>query len=203
MNRFIPDSMAFIVALIGMTACEHVGIFEPFREVECLQRAKVSLKEAIATAESSGGKALDADFREDEEMGCLGDNPGAYDITFLAGETISVVSVNARSGVLGPREDASVMNVLFGSARFEGSSVDMARSVPALGIGISQAITIAERQGGKAMSAWIEAKDGMAGYTVKVVKNGRVRVTWVDGRARAQITARAEVAQRITRHAAP
>jgi hypothetical protein len=44
-----------------------------------------------------------------------------------------------------------------------------------------QAIGIAERQGGKAMVAWVEAKDGKSGYTVKLVERGRVRVTWVDG----------------------
>jgi uncharacterized membrane protein YkoI len=53
--------------------------------------------------------------------------------------------------------------------------------LPGLAIDISQAINIAERQGGKAVSAWIEAKDGKPGYTVKIVQNGRVRVMWVEG----------------------
>jgi hypothetical protein len=57
----------------------------------------------------------------------------------------------------------------------------MVRIVPRLGIDISQAIGIAEQQGGKAMVAWVEAKNGRAGYTVKLVERGRVRVTWVDG----------------------
>jgi uncharacterized membrane protein YkoI len=171
-----------VVVLVGLAGCEHVGVFEPFREVECLARARVSLKDAIAAAEARGGTTLDADYREDEEMGCLQNNPGDYDITLLTGGRINVLSVDARSGEIGPREEAGVMNALLGAgSRFEGSPADMARLAPRLSINISQAIDIAERQGGKAMAAWIEGKDGKPGYTVKVVEKGRVRVTWVDG----------------------
>jgi uncharacterized membrane protein YkoI len=172
----------FVVALMGIAGCEHMGVFEPFREVECLERASVSLEDAIAAAEASGGKALDADYREEEEMGCLTNNPGVYDITLFADGKINSVSVDARSRQVGPREEESVMNQIFsGGGRFEGSPVDMAHMLPSLAIDISQAISIAKRQGGKAMSAWIEAKDGKLGYTVKIVQNGRVQVTWVEG----------------------
>jgi hypothetical protein len=57
----------------------------------------------------------------------------------------------------------------------------MARMVPRLSISISQAVDAAEKQGGKAMTAWIEAKGGKPGYTIKLIEGGRVRVTWVDG----------------------
>ena len=73
------------------------------------------------------------------------------------------------------------MNALFGGSPFEGSPVDMARMVPRLGIDISQAIDMAERGGGKAMVAWIEARNGRAGYTIKLVESGRIRETWIDG----------------------
>ena len=180
--RFATPFLA--AALFGLAGCGHLGEFEPFREVACFEAARVSLKDAIAVAEAGEGKAIDADYRQDEEMGCLQNDPGAYDITLLAGGRINTVSVDARTRTIGPRVEAGVMNALLGGARFEGSSADMARMVPRLGIDISQAIDIAERQGGKAMVAWIEEKNGKAGYTVKLVERGRINVTWVDGERR-------------------
>ena len=175
-------SLLLAVALAGLAGCEHIGIFEPAREVECLQRARFSLKEAVAAAEATGGKALDADYREDQELGCLRNQPGFYAVTLLNAGRISVVSVNASTGQMGPREEQGVMNALMsGGARFEGSAADMARMSPNLAIGISQAVDIAERQGGKTLSAWIEPQNGRPGYTVKVVQNSRVRVTWIAG----------------------
>ena len=171
-----------LVALMSTAACEHVGVFEPAREVECLGRARVSLKQAVAAAEAAGGTALDADYREERELGCLRNEPGAYDITLVTGGRISVVSVNAGSGQVGPREEQGVMNALMsGGIRFEGSAADMARMAPGMSVDLSQAVDIAEQQGGKTISVWIEAQNGQPGYTVKVVQNGRVRVTWIAG----------------------
>jgi len=136
----------------------------------------------MAAAEAGGGKALDVDYRETRELGCLQDDPGAYAVTLLTAGRISAVSVNAGSGQVGPREEQGVMNALMsGGVRFEGSAADMARMAPSLAIDISQAVDIAEREGGKTLSAWIEAQNGRPGYTVKVVQNSRVRVTWVAG----------------------
>ena len=168
-------------AFIGLAGCEHLGVFEPSREVTCFEAAKVSLKDAIAAAEAGNGRALDADYRQDEEMGCLLNDPGVYDITLLTGGRIGTVSVDARTRSIGPREESGVMTALLGASPFPGSPADMARMVPRLGIDISQAIDVAERQGGKAMVAWIEEKNGKAGYTVKLVEGGRVRETWIDG----------------------
>jgi uncharacterized membrane protein YkoI len=178
-----PRSFRFLIvtAFVGLAGCEHSGVFEPFREVSCFEAARVSLKDAIAAAEGGDARAIDADYRLDEEMGCLTGDPGVYDITLLAGSRIITVSVDARTRTVGPREESGVMNALFGGSPFEGSPVDMARMVPRLGIDISQAIDTAEKDGGKAMVAWIEAKNGRAGYTVKLVERGRIRETWIDG----------------------
>jgi uncharacterized membrane protein YkoI len=173
--------LAAAAACFGLAACEHSGVFEPFREVSCFEAARVSLKDAIASAEGGDGRAIDADYRLDEEMGCLTGDPGVYDITLLAGGRISTVSVDARTRQVGPREASGAMNALFGGSPFEGSPVDMARMVPRLGIDISQAVELAEKDGGKAMVAWVEAKNGRAGYTVKLVERGRIRETWIDG----------------------
>ena len=100
----------------------------------------------------------------------------------LVGGKIDVVSVDARSRQIGPRIEAGVMTALLGGGgQFEGSHANMVREVPKLGITMQQAIDIAEREGGRAMVAWVEAKGGRAGYTIKLVDRGRVRVTWLDG----------------------
>lgn len=180
MNFFQPVAPILLFAAVSVVGCEHVGEFEPFREVACFEAAKISLREAIAAAEAEGGRTLDADYRQDEEMGCLRGNAGVYDVTLYAGGKISVVSVDAGSGRVGPREEASVMNALLAGGRFEGSPADMVRTIPKLSVPIDRAIDIAEQQGGKAMVMWIEETNGRPGYTVKLVEGGRVRVTWVD-----------------------
>jgi|SRR6185503_17888877 len=170
------------LCLLTLTGCTHVGIFEPFREVSCLDRATVSLKDAISAAEASGGRALDADFREDEELGCIRGNAGFFDVTLLTAGKISTVAVNADSRVVASREAQGVMDALFGGGtRFQGSAADMARIAPRLSLDMIQAIDIAERQGAKVMSAWIDEKDGKPGYVVKLVAGGKVRELWVDG----------------------
>lgn len=176
-------SMA-VVAILAIAGCEHSGIFEPFREVSCFEAAKVSLMEAINIARAGTGRVLDADYRQDEEMGCLQNEPGVYDITILLDGRISMVSVNAGTGAIGPREQASVMTAIIGSTPFPGSHAEMVAFVPRLGINMPEAIEAAEKQGGKAMVAWIEARNGRAGYTVKLVQQGRVRETWIDGERR-------------------
>jgi hypothetical protein len=171
-----------IAGLFGLAGCEHMGVFEPFREVSCFQAAKVSLKDAIDAAEGQDARALDADYRQDEEMGCLNGIPGAYDVTLLSGNRIYTVSVDAGTRVQGPRLPSGAMNALLGGGpHIEGSSADMARMLPTLQVRMSQAIDTAEEDGGKVMAAWIEAHNGKPGYTVKLVRQGRVRVGWIAG----------------------
>lgn len=174
--------IAAIAALLGLAGCEHMGVFEPFREVSCFQAAKVSLKDAIAVAEGQDARALDADYRQDEEMGCLNGIPGEYDVTLLAGGRIYTVSVDAGTRAIGPRQPSGAMNALLGGGpRIEGSAADMARMLPTMTVNLSQAIETAEEDGGKVMAAWIEAQNGKPGYTVKLVRQGRVRMGWIAG----------------------
>ena len=177
---------AIFVPLLALSGCEHAGIFEPFREVECLQRAPINLQLAVARAEAGGGKALDADYRQDEELGCERGKAGVFDVTLFANGTISVVSVDAATGVLGAPEPENVMNAIFGGGpRVEGSPADMADMSLGMPLALGEAIRSAEQGGGKAMAGWIEAKDGRPGYTLKVVERGRVNVIWLPGDGRA------------------
>ena len=179
-----PQNFVIGVALIVLSGCEHVGVFEPLREVECVQRAQVSLKSAVEAAETEGGSVLDADYRLDDELGCIRGEPGTYDITLLKNGKVDVLSVDARSASVGSHEDANVMNALLNSRTyFQGSysHADMARMRPNMSVTMAQAIDIAEKPGGKAMSAWVEATGGKPGFKIKVVERGRVRETWVPG----------------------
>ncbi len=167
--------------LLILAGCGHVGPFEPYREVTCFSTARISLTEAINKARGGMGRVLDADYRIDEELGCLVGDPGTYDITIYQDGRISDVTVNARTGEIGPREPAGVMTALIGGHPFVGSHSDMVPLVPRLKLNMPEAIEIAERQGGKAMVAWIEERNGKAGYTVKLAYEGRVRETFIDG----------------------
>jgi uncharacterized membrane protein YkoI len=170
-----------IGVLLVLAGCGHFAHFEPYREVTCFAAARVSLAEAIEKARGGEGRVLDADYRLDDELGCIQDDPGTYDISIYQDGRISDVSVNARTGEIGPRVPEGVMTALIGGHPFVGSHADMVALIPRLKIIMPQAIAIAERQGGKAMVAWIDEQNGKAGYTVKLVIEGRVRGTFVDG----------------------
>lgn len=133
-----------------------------------------------------GGKAIDAGYRQDKEFGCLQNEPGAYDVAFANGGTIDVVSVNADTGVVNPREKAD---------RFDGGQdvlekiiapghVPDADAALQLALPITAAASIAEEGGGKAMNVWADRKDGVPGYRVTLVENGKTRTEWVDSGGR-------------------
>src|ERR1700704_3995055 len=71
---------------------------EPSKDVFCVQRAPVSLRDAVETAEKrGGGRAVDAHFRQDEEFGCLTNKPSYYEVTLLWRGALETVDVDARS----------------------------------------------------------------------------------------------------------
>ena len=152
----------------------------------CLERAHVSLRQAITTVESEGGRVLDANFRQEQELGCLTGNPGLYDMTLLAGGRIMTVSVDANTGQTGPRVESSAMSALLGALSFSGNrtvfnEAGMASLLPRLTTTMPEAVRMAEGNEGKAMVVWIEINQGRAGYMIKVVRDGRVRKVWIDG----------------------
>ena len=155
----------FAVALLALAGCEHLGIFEPAREVTCFQAARVSLKNAIAAVEADGGTVLDADYRQDEDLGCLRNDPGVYDVTLLAGGRIMTVSVDARTGQTGLRQDSGAMNALLGGSPFPGSPADMARAVPNLAANISKPSTGPKRRAARPWSPG--SKRTMDGWAIR------------------------------------
>jgi hypothetical protein len=68
---------------------------EPYREVSCFQAARVSLNDAVEAAQRSGGTAIEGDYIQDREMGCIVGDPGYYEVTLLSGRKLTVVNVDS------------------------------------------------------------------------------------------------------------
>jgi uncharacterized membrane protein YkoI len=155
---------------------------EPLKDVFCVQRAQVSLKDAVETAEKQGGRAVDAHFRQDEELGCLTNKPSYYEVTLLSRGALKTVDVDARSNVAETRalEDQSILKRI---SRFldrlverDDPDTSLARRVR---LSMGAAIDRAEEPNSKVVAAELEQKDGTLGYTVKLVQNGRLRLAWI------------------------
>ena len=159
---------------------------EPYREVACFEGAKVSLRDAVEAAELEGGRAIDAAYRQVREMGCLERDAGYYDVTVLIDGKLSFVSVDAASEQIIARKQQGFARDIGGQffeRLFEGSPEKHASAAARMQVHLHQAIDTAEKDGGKAMEARAEEKGGRAGYALKLVDHGKLRVTWVDGAA--------------------
>jgi uncharacterized membrane protein YkoI len=176
-----PILLLFALLVQG---CGTVAV-EPYREVTCFQGAHVSLKDAIRAAEQQGGRALDAAYREPDEMGCVMGDPGYYDVTLWSDGKFTPLSVDADTSHVEPRIEQSFARVLGGQfveLLMEGSPQSRAADVGTLHMTLIDAVAVAEASGGKAMEARIERRDGKAGYAVKLVDaNGKLRVSWLPG----------------------
>ena len=183
-----PLAVALLIASsLATTGCAYdFTEIEPYREVSCFAAAKVSLRDAVEAAEAAGGRAIDAAYREVREMGCLERDAGYYDVTVLVDGKLSLVSVDAASEQISPRKEQGFMRDVSGQfleRLFEGSPEKHAEAAARMKVHLHQAIDKAEKDGGKVMEARAEEKDGRAGYTLKLVDHGSLRVTWVDGAA--------------------
>ena len=178
-------SMLFLPILIGTGGCALNPIeIEPFREVSCFEAAKVSLHDAVEAAQIEGGVAIDAAYRQPEEMGCLEGNAGYYDVTVLVEGKLVPVSVDARSRQIQPRLEQGVVRDVMGQyfeRLAEGSPAQRVPIAEREKLHLGDAIAIAERSGGKAMEARVQARGGKPGYSVKLVDHGKLRMNWIDG----------------------
>lgn len=186
MTRFPFVSALAALALIGISGCAlNPTEIEPYREVSCFQAAKISLKDAVEAAERNGGNAIEADYIQDKEMGCVQGEPGYYEVTLLSGPKLTTVSVDARSKLVGPPVDEPATRGLLNGdileKLFEPSPTSRAAIVPKVSITLLEAIAMAEKDGGKAMEADIAMNDAKPGYTIKLVEKGKLHTTWVDG----------------------
>ena len=180
---------ALIVLLVslfalGTAACAiNPTELEPFREVSCFSRAKVSLRDAVETAEIEGGRAIDGVYREPRELGCLDRDPGYYDVTIFIGDTLSRVSVDAASQQIRAR-NSDVTGRGWAGDIFErlvhGTSDSRISAAKRTSVHLHDGIASAEKQGGKAMEARVEMKNGRPGFLIGLVDHGRLRTTWLE-----------------------
>jgi len=179
---------AFLVAsLLSLWGCatsqQHV---EPHRDIECFQRARVSLTEAIRTAELSMGQmVIDAEYNCAAELDCVRGNPGQYRVTLFAAGRLNRIGICPATGVVQARaEKGAFMRLLDLDFVFDWPESEMLKSGPiaaAAPVTMQTAIATAEAMGGKAMAAHVKsAGGGKANYVVEVVDNGRIRVINVD-----------------------
>jgi hypothetical protein len=175
----------FLVFALGTAACAlDPTELEPYREVSCFEASKVSLRDAVEAAEVEGGRAIDGVYRQVCELGCLNRDPGYYDVTVLIVGKLSRVSVDAGSQQIRAR-NSDVTGRSWAGELFErivhGTSDSRIPAAERTSIHLHDAIASAEKQGGKAMEARIEMKNGTPGFSIGLVEHGRLRTTWIDG----------------------
>jgi uncharacterized membrane protein YkoI len=156
---------------------------EPIKDVECVQQAPVSLRQAVETAERQGGRAVDAHFRQDEELGCLTNKPSYFDVTLLTDGKLRTVSVDAHSNVVEPGApgDAPIWKRISRSLDrlFErgASAPEAAARVP---VTLPEAVATVEGPRTKIVAAQLDEKGDRFGYSVKLVEGGKLKFAWVD-----------------------
>lgn len=165
---------------------------EPAKDIVCFQSAKISLTDAILAAERSGGHAVAARYRQDEELGCLVKKPGEYTVTLLEGNVLRTVAVDPNTRVVGaPHTGKTVLERTghFLDRLFEHDPLENAQAVRGPTPSLLDSIAVAERSGGKAIKAHIDDREGKLGIVVKLVEDGKTRVAWVDANAAANLAA--------------
>jgi uncharacterized membrane protein YkoI len=144
-------------------------------EAESLSNAKVSLTEAIRTAEKEGGgKAIDAEF--DFKRG----NPAYYEVKVLSndGQKLTKYKIDPSTGKVKDASDEKIEKLF---TRLKPNAIENAPT------SLTRAISTAEsRAGGKAMEAKVDRSGDQVQYTVKVVKldgdSETVKVNGSDGK---------------------
>jgi uncharacterized membrane protein YkoI len=174
------------IALLAAAGCASSGSghIEPYRDVACFLRAKVSLAAAIeAAGKAHSGRVVDAEYNCDEEMGCITGNPGRYDVTFAENGRLDRVSVCAATGRVGPPFQKGGLSGLLSFDTPSWSQMEMLAGAPAIArapVTLLAAVAVAEAAGPKAMAAHVTTAKGKTDYAVELVEHGRVHMVYVD-----------------------
>ena len=178
---------AFAAALVlAMSGCatteQHV---EPHRDIECFQRARVTLAEAIGTAERTQGKVvIDAEYNCAADLDCVRGNPGQYRVTLYAEGRLDQIGICPAAGVVQPVvQNGPFRRVLELDFVFDWPKSEMLKSGPVAvtaPVTMRDAIATAEATGGKAMAAHVKTETGKARYVIEIVEKSRMRVVSVD-----------------------
>jgi uncharacterized membrane protein YkoI len=172
----ISTKSALIVAASAVLAVGAAQASDSARhEAQSLSNAKVSLPEAIRTAEKEGGgKAISAEYE------LKGGNPAQYEVKVLSndGQKLTKYEINPSTGQVKDASDEKIEKLF---TRLKPNAIQNAPT------SLTRAISTAEaRAGGKAVEAKVDRDGDQVQYEVKVVKldgdSEKVKVNGSDGK---------------------
>ena len=138
-------------------------------DVQAIQNLKVSLSQAIDTAEKQGqGKAIDAEFKRDGTA-------GQYEIKVLSdnGNKLVLYRVDGNSGQVTGTDNQPIEKYF---TRLKPADIANART------SLKQALATAEKQAnGKAIDAEVEREGSGVQYRVTVASGDRTQDVRIDG----------------------
>ena len=149
-----------LAALGGLGACQALAGPSAI-ELEIMQNAEIGLAEAVALAEREldGGRVIEAELDEDDDM-------YFYKLEVMGGDGLWLVYVNPASGMVVGRRAPGLVT---GAVRDEGRQ--KAEAVAAAGTSMVQALGIAERStGGKAIDIELQRDNGTYFYEVETIQ---------------------------------
>ncbi len=133
-------------------------------DIQGVQAAKVSLAEAISAAQKEGdGKAIFAKYH-------TMNGAGQYEVVVVSGGKTNTMDVDPGTGqaVKAKRDDAG---------KTDKNGVQAIESAQT---GLSDAISTAEKQGGKALEAELDTKKGTTAYEIEIANGDKTDTVWVD-----------------------
>jgi uncharacterized membrane protein YkoI len=133
-------------------------------DVKGVQAAKMSLADAIQSAQKAGnGKAIYGKY--DTRNGV-----GNYEVVVISGGKDETLRVDPNTGeAVKAKQDDADRTDKNGVATIEAAQVTLA-----------DAITTAEQQGGRALTAELDTKKNTTAYEIEVAKGGDTDTVWVD-----------------------
>ena len=166
---------------MALSACVAVGRYvDRYRVASCFAMARVTLGDAIATAERAHGKrVIDIEYEEDNEANCDEDEVGHYHVTLYADGQLDHAVVDAGALHVDPPHDEGYFAHLFKPSDAEMSRIGEAANRVRISLGT--AVEIAERGGGRAMAAYIVNDAPTLKYAIKLFPNGQPGVVLIDG----------------------
>ena len=179
----VPLAIALLVTLGGCATSQHH--VEPYRDIACFQRARVSLGEAIEAAERSQKQVvIDAEYNCAAELDCMRGNPGQYRVTFFTEGRLSRIGICPATGaVQAAVEKGSFRRLMDLDFAFDWPTSEMLKSGPIAArapVTMRDAIATAEATGGKAMAAHVKTDAAKMNYVIEVVDQGQMRIVSVD-----------------------
>jgi uncharacterized membrane protein YkoI len=158
------SAAAIFTALVSISSFSYAA-----SAVATLDKAKLSLHQAIVAAEkTSGGKAVEASLTEKS-------NAPMYDVKILKDDATSHYMVDASTRDANPTKSDSLMSKVDKEGKSERDAAMTAR-VP-----LKDAVATVEKQtGGKAVDAEIDVDGNRAQYVVEVALNGDTMKKTVD-----------------------